>query len=335
MASEPDQDLVAQAVAWHLRLKDGTGAEWRAFVEWLEADPARSEAYDRVEAADAMIAGTFGSAVALEAPVIADDAAVARGAPAFANDDDPDGGVSHRRWLMGLAAGIAAAVSLVVATSFLISRPDHYEVASAPGEQRRVDIGDGSYALLNGDTRLVLDRNDTRSVELVNGEATFTVGHDSDRPFTVMSGRHHVQDLGTTFNVTRDRDDFSVEVIEGTVVYDPDAAAVPLSAGQGLRASGSGSPVVFRIDPQAIAGWRGGQLTYVNAPMSRVATDLSRTLGVTISSEASVAGQPFTGVVRIEEDVATTISGLALAADVHARRVPDGWVFEPVTRASR
>jgi transmembrane sensor len=76
-------------------------------------------------------------------------------------------------------------------------------------------------------------------------------------------------------------------------------------------------------------------LSYVNAPMSRVATDLSRTLGVTISSEASVARQPFTGAVRIEEDAATTIAGLALAADIRARRVPDGWVIEPVTRASR
>jgi len=322
MASEPDQDILAQAVAWHLRLKDGTGAEWHAFVEWLEADPARSEAYDRVEAADATIAGAFESGGALEAPVIA-------------NDDDWDGGASRRRWLTGITAGIAATVSIVAGMSFLISRPEHYEVASAPGKQRRVDIGDGSYAWLNGDTRLVLDRNDARSVELVNGEATFSVGHHSDRPFTVTSGRHHVQDLGTTFNVIRDRDDFSVEVIEGSVVYDPEAAAVSLSAGQGVRASGSGSPVVFRINPQAVAGWRGGQLSYVNAPMSRVATDLSRTLGVKIFPEASVARQPFTGAVRLEVDAATTIAGLALAADIHARRVPDGWVIEPVTRASR
>jgi transmembrane sensor len=335
MASEPDQDLVAQAVAWHLRLQDGTAAEWRAFVEWLEADPARADAYDRVEAADAMMAGALDSPVALDAPVIADDDAAAGEAPAFANDDDPDRGASRRRWLMGLTAAIAATVCVLLGMSFLTSQPDPYEVATAPGEQRRVDIGDGSYALLNGDTRLLLDRNDPRSVELVDGEATFAVGRDADRPFAVTSGRHHVEDLGTTFNVIRDGDDFSVEVIEGIVVYEPDAAAVPLSAGQGLRVSGSGAPVVFRINPQAIAGWRGGQLRFVNAPMSRVASDLSRTLGVTISPEASVARRPFTGAVRIEDDAATTVAGLALAAGIHARRVPEGWVIEPVPSASR
>ena len=70
----------------------------------------------------------------------------------------------------------------------------------------------------------------------LTGEATFTVRHDAAHPFVVVAGDHRVQDVGTTFNLVRDRGRFSVEVIEGAVLYDPDGAAVPLAAGQTLRA---------------------------------------------------------------------------------------------------
>ena len=46
-------DIQAEAIAWHIRLRDGGAADWDAFVRWLEADPARSAAYDAVALADA------------------------------------------------------------------------------------------------------------------------------------------------------------------------------------------------------------------------------------------------------------------------------------------
>lgn len=314
MADSKPHDVLAEAIAWRLRLAD-RDADWDGFVAWLDADPARSDAYDQVEAADAaMLAATFP-------------------APRAVNDDASESRVSRRYWILGLAA--AAATAVIVAVPMVSSRTDRYDVVTAAGQQRRVAIADGSYAMLNGSTHLILDHHDPRFAELVSGEATFSVRHDSGAPFIVRAGEHQVRDVGTAFNMILDRGDFTVEVIEGAVVYNPEGAAIALDAGKALHASAGARPLVTNADPRAIAGWRRGQLNYVAAPLARVASDMSRTLGVPIAVDEEAARVPLTGSIRIQSDVAATVRDLALVADVVARREDDGWILEPLARAPR
>lgn len=318
MASEPQRDVLDEAIAWHLRLQTANGEDWDAFVAWLEADPSRSDAYDRVEAGHAAITA---------------DAFPPAPLPVAANDEAP-----RRRRLWPWATGFAAiaAILLVALVSLPMLRgPDRYEIATRPGEQREVVIADGSSAMLNGGTRLILDRNDPRHAELASGEATFTVRHDDAHPFTVVSGDHQVQDVGTVFNLVSDRGDFSVEVIDGAVLYDPAREAVSLTAGQSLTRSAGGEAVVTRTDPRAMAGWRHGQLSYAGAPMRRVASDVSRTLGVAISLSRDISALPFTGSIRIQRDAAATIGDLASSVGLRARRTGNGWTIEPQLRAPR
>ena len=183
--------------------------------------------------------------------------------------------------------------------------------------------------MLNGSTRLILDRNDPRYAELASGEATFTVRHDDAHPFTVVSGDHQVQDVGTVFNLISDHGDFSVEVIDGAVLYNPGREAVSLSAGQTLTRPAGSQAVVARGDPQAMAGWRRGQLSYAGMPMRRVASDVSRTLGVPVSVSGSAASLPFTGSIRIQRDSAATVGDLASSVGLRARRTDTGWTIEP------
>jgi transmembrane sensor len=307
-------DTQAEAIAWHIRLRDGGAADWDAFVRWLEADPARSAAYDLVALADAAITAE----------------AVARSA---ANDDEEEGRWSaRRRWATGFAAVAALFLLGLIAIPWLTAGPDRYEVATAAGRHRTAPLGDGGSVQLNGATRLVLDRNDPRYAELVTGEATFSVRHDSTHPFVVVAGDHRVQDAGTTFNLIRDRGRFSVAVIEGSVVYDPDGAAVPLAAGQTLRAHQAGRPVVGREDPQAMTGWQRGQLSYRAAPLAIVAGDLSRSLGVEVAVDRDLMALPFTGSIRVDRDA---VASLASTLGLQARRTGDSWLIEPHSRAPR
>ena len=247
--------------------------------------------------------------------------------PVAANDEAP----TKRRfwpWASGFAA--IAAILLVAFVSLPMLRgPDRYEIDTRPGEQRNVTIADGSSALLNGGTRLILDRNDPRYAELASGEATFTVRHDEAHPFTIVSGDHRVQDVGTVFNLISDHGDFSVEVIDGAVLYNPEREAVSLTAGQTLSASGTNRPVVARSDPQAMAGWRRGRLSYAGAPMRRVVSDVSRSLGVQVLVNGSASSLPFTGSIRIQRDPAATIGDLASSVGLRARRTGTGWTIEP------
>jgi transmembrane sensor len=322
MAREPDREMLAEAVAWHLRLQSGADRDWEEFVEWLEADPARSQAYDQVEAGHAAItAGAFAHA--------ADPSLIG------AADETP-----RARWRgLGIATALAAMAAAILialfATPLLTSAADRYEVATAPGERRDVQIADGSTVSLNGGTRVILDRNDPGVAELVTGEASFTIRHGRDRPFTVIAGEHRVQDVGTSFNLVRDSSDFSVEVIEGAVIYDPHRSAVRLGAGQTLRVSGNARPVVARQNPQDLAAWRRGRLSYAGAPLSRVTRDVSRTLGVDVAVDPEVAALPFTGSIRISGEPGATVNDLATSVGLRARRAGRGWLIEPHTRALR
>jgi transmembrane sensor len=314
MTEQAERDIRAEAIAWHLRIRDGDAADWEAFVLWLEGDPARSDAYDAVALADAALEPTAFPAMA-------------------ANDDEaPAPGGRNRRWATAFAAVAAIFLLALIAIPWFGTGPDRYEVATGAGQRRMVPIGDGGTAALNGGTRLILDRNDPRYAELAAGEATFTIRHDPDRPFVAVAGEHRIRDVGTTFNLVRDRSHFSVEVIEGSVLYDPDGAAVPLAAGQTLRANQGERPVVGRRDPGAMAGWRRGQLSYTGAPLEIVAGDLSRSLGVEVAIDPELATLPFTGSIHVDRDA---VASLASTLGLQARRTGNAWLIEPHIRAPR
>jgi len=319
MSNGQDADLLTEAIAWHLRLRDGDEEDWAAFTCWLEDDPEHSDAFDEVaEADDAISADLFRPPAIPPSPIVSLD--------------------ERRRGRMrgaqiAVAAIAAALVLALVSLPMLTGRADRYEIATAGGQQRVIALADGSSAHLNGGTRLIVDRGEPRNVELVSGEATFTVRHDGLHPFMVIAGDHRVQDIGTTFNLIRDGDDLTVEVIEGAVVYDARSANMHLSAGQALSLSGESGARLTRTDPQAIAGWRHGRLSYSGAPLSRVTRDLSRTLGISVTLSPELSRLTFTGIIRIRSDPATAVNDLALAAGLLARRSNSGWIIEPVPRA--
>lgn len=322
MTQRTPQEIRGEAIAWHLRLRDGVPADWDAFVQWLEQDPAHSDAYDAISRADA---------------AIEPDAVPLHGQPMPANDDEWDGAPARRtmgrRWIMSFAAIAAMLLIAFVTLPMLRGGPDRYEIATASGQRRTVDIGEGSSAMLNGRTRLVLDRNDARSVELAAGEATFTVRHDDARPFTVVAGEHRVQDVGTRFNLIHEPGRFEVSVIEGSVLYNREGARVPLAAGQALTVRTGSQPALTRGDPAGFAGWQSGRLSYTAAPLDAVASDLSRAMGGEVRVDPDIRALPFTGSIRIEGDHGATITNFAATLGLQARRAGNGWLIEPHVRA--
>lgn len=321
MTEQAQQRIQAEAIEWHLRLRDaGAAADWEAFVRWLEVDPARSAAYDDVVLADAALGPEAFPSLA-------------------ANDDWADDAPSPRRFGTAVRAVAALAACLMlafVALPWLNPAPDRYEVATAAGQRRTVPLGDGSTAALNGATRLILDRANPRFAELAAGEATFTIRHDSADPFVVVAGEHRIQDVGTAFNMMRDGGRLTVEVIEGAVRYDRREAVISLTAGQilAVREEG-GRPLVGRRDPSAMAGWRRGQLSYRDAPLESVARDLTRSLGAQVSVDPGIATLPFTGSVRVGGGAEAVLTGFAATLGMEARRDGNAWRIGPRSRAPR
>ncbi len=315
------QGAQPQAIAWHVRLRDGDDRTWAAFAEWLAEDPRHADAYAVVEQTDLAIEPLLPD---LRFHNVANDAGPAADAPYR----------RRHRWIIGggaLAASIA--VALAVAPHLASER---YDVVTGPGERRVIRLDAATQVTLNGATRMTFDRGDPRFAALETGEALFKVAHDSARPFRLEMGDSHVVDVGTVFNVARDPGEVRVAVAEGKVVYDQGGNAVPIAAGRSLVAHpGSAAVRVSRIATEAIGAWQKGRLVYSGDPLSRVAADLNRSLGVHISVSPAIADRPYSGAIALDGSGAAQLGRLKLALNVALEPTPDGWMMTPAAGDQR
>jgi transmembrane sensor len=121
----------------------------------------------------------------------------------------------------GVRLRVASAVGAVaVAMSWwMLAGPGSWtSYTTKIGEQRTIELPDGSLVQLNTRSKLTVKLSrEERDVRLLEGEAMFRVSHDPARPFRVLSGDLLVQAVGTQFNVDLRNDVATVSVIEGRV----------------------------------------------------------------------------------------------------------------------
>lgn len=308
-----DPAAIDMAIAWHVRLSSdrATGTDWEAFSAWMEADPAHGHAYDAVALSDDLLT-----------QAIEGQPAPPQTLPS--NDNEPLSWFRRR----GLMAAVAS-VALVLAVSPLVFGGRNLSsVETRPGEVKELALGDGSQAILNGNTRIEIDRDDPRFVRLASGEAMFVVRHDPSDPFTVEVGDHQIVDVGTEFNVREDRDSIEVAVSHGAVRLNPRSNAVLVNAGQQVAVSRNTiKPVVTQTDPATVGGWRKGQFAYRNATMERIAADLSRLLGQRVSVDPAVRARRFSGLIRLNGDRTQAINKIGPLLGVRVRQIDNGWAM--------
>lgn len=316
MPNAPDARIMDEAIAWHLRLAQGRDEDWPLFVAWLESDPAHNDAYDIVADQDAALPALLETAdvpAPAEAAAVDGEASVAVLAPPRRRP------VAAWRW-GALAASLALATFGGV--QLMSDKASPYAIETAAGESRTIALADGSEIMLNGDSRITLDRKDPRMARLERGEARFAVEHDAADPFTVTVGDARLVDIGTVFNVVRAGAQMRVGVAEGAVRYEAASRKVDLAAGDMLAVDASGTVTLAKAPATAIGSWADGVLVYDAAPLATVAEDLSRTLGVTMVLPAGLGTRPFSGVIQTDGGAQAVRTRLEKLLD--ARIVADG-----------
>ncbi|HWK54384.1 MAG TPA: FecR domain-containing protein, partial [Hyphomicrobiales bacterium] len=186
----PFSDGVAEeAGIWLARLdRRLTGEEPARLAHWLRQTPANAAALREL--------ATFWRMPELLAdlPMAPSDAAVIALR-------------TRRRWMAAAASLVAAAGLASYFHVFGLLKPSlalqfEHTYTTAVGEQATEALPDGSAMTLNTDTEVhVRYLAGERLVQMVRGEAHFTVAHDVTRPFGVHAGDHIVQAVGTAFNV--------------------------------------------------------------------------------------------------------------------------------------
>ncbi|MGG4605032.1 FecR family protein [Paenalcaligenes sp. Me131] len=268
----PD-DIQDAAAYWFARVHSGnfTVAERERFMAWRSANPKHEQEYralDQIWQATGMLPEDELRAL-LEVP-----------------ESSAQKRVGRRQWLVGAGAVCAAAVVGGVAVhhyGVLDATTDVLQYATAQGEQRKVQLPDSSVIEMNVNTELTVQYYASRRViALAQGEATFEVVSNSERPFIVDAGDTSVRVTGTVFNVRREPDRVAVAVQSGSVEvttgrwWSRDEAM--LTADMVAEVQANRSLYVERADVGVLTAWRQGKVVFRDQPLDDVVREMNRYL---------------------------------------------------------
>lgn len=284
----------AAAVDWHSKFVSGamSHADVAKLERWLRQSPANADAYARIAALwDGM--EPLANSETVRAGLIEAQSLKAGGAKHSLGRF-----FSKPRRLFAAPAAITlvAAVSIVIALQVLRFGTEDYRTAF--GEQRLVELADGSTIMLNTATAVDVEYSTTeRRITLVDGQASFDVAHDAaGRPFVVYAGEGRVRAVGTEFDVYKSSDAVTVTLIEGKVEVDsladrsvieqsmvedelsePIFARAALSPGEQVEIASRGalSPV-FEVDVGRIVAWQDGKVNFRDTPLAEAVAEINR-----------------------------------------------------------
>jgi transmembrane sensor len=138
-------------------------------------------------------------------------------------------------------------------------------------------LADGSSIELNTESEVRVHFNHwQRNIEMIKGEAFFSVAHDADRPFEVRAGSGRIRDIGTAFEVYIKPEQIIVAVEEGIVEVQA-AEKRELIAGQQLAFNDNGEfQALQNQDVAGLTAWRQGLLVFRNRRLDEVLAEVGR-----------------------------------------------------------
>ncbi len=266
--------IYAEASDWLVEFRSGDvdPAGRKEFYAWLRTSPEHMRAYLE-------LAAIWNEGAGLDPNQAFDDATLMRDVRSEANvvpldvaetramDRDRSTVVAQERTRPpGVAARLAIAASVAIAmagSGWLYLQHNVY--STDIGEHRSLALSDGSRIELNANSRVrVKFSHAGRSIELLSGQAFFTVARDPERPFIVTSADMRVRALGTQFDVYRKKSGTTVTVLEGRVAV---ASRSKVAAAPSAQAAPrlSHSPVAH--DSKAVASANAGATTASSAEL--------------------------------------------------------------------
>lgn len=362
------QEISEEAAEWFARLETERPSEAvRAdFARWLTRSPVHIEEFLRVSALHHALSRELKANPEQFADLLATsydpDSNVVRMTDVGGASISREPRTARRARLLWAAAAVllgAAVIATMASLAGLLPTGGRGErFTTIVGEQRHVMLPDGSSVELNTDTEIWVRMNDIRRVELVRGEALFSVAKDAERPFRVLDGTTAVEAVGTRFNVYRQPQHTVVTVVEGRVLVSllekpapsppvvgaadraqPDRTA-PLSADlsdlmteRGVVLD-AGHKVTVRTDGKVgelapadverATSWTRGRMVFDSDTLNTVVAEFNRYYGERlVIADPALGNRRITGVFRIDapESFVALLSNLA---DISVERRGDG-----------
>lgn len=283
-----------EAIGWLIGFCEGEiGAEGRErFGRWLKASPENIQAYLQLSAIWEA-AGRLNSAPKLQLDELVQRAAAEQNVLKL----EPVAGRIRSlgtgrlgRSVRGRPVALAASFVLVLLSSLAGFWWQHHRsptYVTAVGEERTLILPDSSTVVLDARSKIqVRYTQNLRTIDLLEGQALFSVAHNPARPFVVTTNDATIRDVGTQFDVRRNETATVVTVLEGQVAT--------FSGHDGATASGEPNPGIYvsageqvivaprlvirpmHVNAAVATAWTQGKLVFDATPLSEVVADFNR-----------------------------------------------------------
>ncbi|MBK8816150.1 MAG: FecR family protein [Methylococcaceae bacterium] len=300
--------LEQEVVEWLIYLTSGEAMpnDFAEFAQWQKRSPAHKEAYRK-------ISGLWDN---LDKPLLAwrdqTDISIQPQSYYVQQSAAASIGIQKQSPLKKISGFIVTAVLLTVLFTslfpdYLISTQADYRTRI--GEQKTISLSDGSSVHLNTNSAIKVNYNEkTRTVELIKGEAVFTVAHNTNRPFIVRSGEVRTRAVGTQFVVRYDSRLSSVTLLEGKVLVASDRESninrttLTLIPGDRISFSENRLDSEIKHHVSGADAWRKGRLQFDNITLEQAVNEINRYRRGSVKLLASqLAMREINGVVDLTQ----------------------------------
>ena len=191
------------------------------------------------------------------------------------------------------------------------------------GKQTTLTLADGTRVWINAGSRLVYPvvfEKQKREI-YVEGEIYMEVAHDTERPFSVHTGKMDVCVLGTKFYVSsygRDRTQ-EVVLLSGSVSVAPAGRSdreIRIVPGQQAVLGASESLEVREVEAESYISWIHGYLPFDNDRLSNILERLSRYYDCRIECTSEAAALTLSGKLELKDDPAEVLKILSVTAPI-------------------
>ncbi len=300
-----DRLIALQAAEWFETMRLGRESEYPEFVRWISESPRHMEAFLAISSEQAALRKLFAEkrldlSALREASEVVPMSALASDAQSQARPrlewSRRFAGTRRGAWLA------AAAVAVIAFSAIWIAVPGEQHYETAIGEQRVVQLLEGSVLNLNANSSVTVKFTDAeRNIELTRGEVLLKVAHDTARPFRVRTPSAVVEATGTQFNVyLQPNGTTKVSVLEGkvrvsstlannsdsatqtvgatlTTASNHGGAGTALIAGQEVRVEKSGNIEELQgVNVADTMAWQRRKLVFKRTSLQEIAEEFNR-----------------------------------------------------------
>ncbi len=220
-------------------------------------------------------------------------------------------GIARRNFMLGGLGilGLGTAAYSFAPGMLTEARADH---VTDKGEIRRINLPDGSIATLGPDSAIAVNFDSARrEIELLTGMCFLEVAKGLNRPLSAVCAHLRATTLGSTFDISNDRDSVTVAVDNGLVDVQASnplvQASVQLEQGQWLTMNtDSGRIDRGRMESGQVAAWRDNLIIADRETVNALVTRIGRWLpGRIVIADPSVGTQRVSGIFDLTDPLRT------------------------------